>query len=428
MAVRHRQVHLRAHGKESCVDSGIAGLMASLWAVCDTRSCCEDEGGRAYLVATQETEREARNLLAMLGLNPRTENGGLSFQVPEPAWLHDAAAVRLAVEQRTAARNALRARWRTARARWEHGDAGGAHAELEAVLAEQLQLLGPDHSDVLVTRNDAAAARVEMGRAVGMEETLADQVRILEEGVTALTRFLGADHANVLTARANLAAARARAGDLEAAIPELEGVLVDLERVLGPDHENTLASRNNLASFRGQAGVGAGAAAELAEIVAAQSRIHGADHPQTLLARANHAMMLGEAGELDAAVAELAATFADQVRVLGPEHPRTLQSRANLAHLRGEAGRDARIAVEELAALLVDQRRVLGLHHPNTLLTMSNLAAWYLEFPRPDEAVAALRHLLDEAVRTLGADHPTTDDVRETLVDLRDQHWDASMP
>jgi hypothetical protein len=102
IAVRHRQIHLRAHGKEACVDQGIAGLLARLWAVCDSRSCCEDEGGRAYVVPTAGTCDAAIHLLTGLGLDPELMNGIVYFQITGSIRLDD-------VEQDRAGFNGTRA-------------------------------------------------------------------------------------------------------------------------------------------------------------------------------------------------------------------------------------------------------------------------------------------------------------------------------
>ena len=59
--------------------------------------------------------------------------------------------------------------------------------------------------------------------------------------------MLGADHPDTLLSRNNLAAAWQAAGDLGRAIPLYEQTLADRERVLGADHPQTLVSRNNLA-------------------------------------------------------------------------------------------------------------------------------------------------------------------------------------
>ncbi|WP_250030271.1 hypothetical protein [Paractinoplanes maris] len=98
LAVGHRQVHVRAYGKGACVDRGLAGLFAVLWAVCDTRSCCEDSGGEAYVVPTEDTFDAADRMLRRLGLWPRTGDGALWFT--RPAWFEDAGLVRRALDGR----------------------------------------------------------------------------------------------------------------------------------------------------------------------------------------------------------------------------------------------------------------------------------------------------------------------------------------
>jgi hypothetical protein len=99
IAVRHRQVHLRAHGKEACVDRGLAGLLTNLWAVCDTRSCCENDRGRAYVVPTADTCGAAAQLLTQLGLRPSLVDGIIYFQTPTSFRLDDADQVRRVLEQ-----------------------------------------------------------------------------------------------------------------------------------------------------------------------------------------------------------------------------------------------------------------------------------------------------------------------------------------
>jgi hypothetical protein len=94
IAVRHRQVHLRAHGKEACVDRGLSGLLASLWAVCETRSCCEDERGRAYVVPTADSCDAAVEMLTVLGIGPRVVDGVVYFRTPTSFRLDDAEQVR----------------------------------------------------------------------------------------------------------------------------------------------------------------------------------------------------------------------------------------------------------------------------------------------------------------------------------------------
>ena len=114
--------------------------------------------------------------------------------------------------------------------------------------------LGDDHPDTLAARDNLAHWRGEAGDAAGavaeFEALLADRVRVL-----------GPDHPDTLTTRGNLAYWRGEAGDAAGAVAEFEALLADRVRVLGPDHPDTLSTRNNLAAWRGEAGDAAGAVA-----------------------------------------------------------------------------------------------------------------------------------------------------------------------
>jgi hypothetical protein len=88
--------------------------------------------------------------------------------------------------------------------RGEAGDAAGAAAACEQLLADFLRVLGPDHPDTLATRH-------------------------------------------------NLAHWRGQAGDAAGAATALEQLLADCLRVLGPDHPETLATRHSLARWREKA-------------------------------------------------------------------------------------------------------------------------------------------------------------------------------
>ena len=84
VAVGHRQIHLRAHGKEACVDEGLVGLVDRLWTVCDTTSSCEDDNGRAFVIPTEETVGAAEEMLTTLGITYENEAGALFFRLEAP--------------------------------------------------------------------------------------------------------------------------------------------------------------------------------------------------------------------------------------------------------------------------------------------------------------------------------------------------------
>jgi hypothetical protein len=84
-----------------------------------------------------------------------------------------------------------------------------------------------------------------------LEELLADQLQML-----------GPVHPGTLVARSNLASYRNQAGDHAGAAEAAEALLTDDLRVLGRNPPDTLVTRSHLATFRGEAGDPSRAAAE----------------------------------------------------------------------------------------------------------------------------------------------------------------------
>ncbi|MBB0247215.1 tetratricopeptide repeat protein, partial [Streptomyces alkaliphilus] len=136
--------------------------------------------------------------------------------------------------------------------RGQAGDVPGAITAYEELLADQLRVLGRDHSETLTARLYLAALCGQAGDVVGAvtatEKLLADRLRVL-----------GPHHPHTLTTRGNLAHWHGKAGDAEGAATACENLLTDMVRVLGPDHPQTLTTRHNLAHWRGEAGDPAGA-------------------------------------------------------------------------------------------------------------------------------------------------------------------------
>jgi tetratricopeptide (TPR) repeat protein len=277
---------------------------------------------------------------------------------------------------------------------------------LERTLADRERVLGADHPDTLMSRNNLAMAYQEAGRTAEAiplhERTLADQERVL------------GDHPDTLMSRNNLAGAYQDAGRTAEAMPLLERTLADRERLLGPDHPHTLSSRNNLAMAYQAAGRTAEAMPLFERTVAEYERLRGADHPDTLVSRNNLAATYVGAGRTAKAMLLSQRTLADCERVLGPDHPSTLKSRNNLAGAYRDAGRTAE-AMPLLERTLADYERVLGPDHPDTLKSRNNLATAYREAGRKAWAFSLLERTLADCERVLGPDHPTTELVRKNF-------------
>ena len=279
--------------------------------------------------------------------------------------------------------------------------------ELSAAVEVIEDVLGPDHPDTLIARDNLAGAYEDVGR---FDEAIELSERVLAEQ----ERVLGPDHPKTLTVRNNLAGAYHSAGRFDEAIELLERVLVGSERVLDPDHPDTLMTRNNLAVAYRSVGRFDEAIELLGRVLAEQERVLDPDHPDTLGTRNNLAFAYQSAGRFDEAIELFERVLADQERVLGPDHPDTLGTRNNLAVAYHSAGRFDE-AIDAWEELLLDCQRVLGADHPVTLTVRNNLASAYGSVGRFGEAIELFERVLAERKRLSGADHPDTLTVRNNL-------------
>ncbi|MFF2550539.1 hypothetical protein ACFVUS_06035 [Nocardia sp. NPDC058058] len=83
IAVRHRQIHIRAADRESCVDHKLTDIITTLWnRGCDTRSSCQDENGRAMVTPAAGHADLAVNILADMGIHTDEVDGLVYFTLP----------------------------------------------------------------------------------------------------------------------------------------------------------------------------------------------------------------------------------------------------------------------------------------------------------------------------------------------------------
>ncbi len=257
--------------------------------------------------------------------------------------------------------------FRAARSLRESGQASTAGTRYQHIADTAHQLLGPNHSDTLYARHELARCLGEAGDAAGAaaayEQLLADRERVrgLDPGT--------------LVARADLARWRREAGDAAGATTVLEQVLADATQMLGPHHDTPLGIRITLAQWRGEAGDVAGAVAAFEQLLADTLLVLGPNQPGILMCRAELARWRGEAGDAAGAVTALEQVLAEAMQLVGPGSAVTLGCRHFLARWRGEAG-DVAGAVAGFEELLEHNVRVLGPHHPGTLMARRDLAHW----------------------------------------------------
>ena len=279
--------------------------------------------------------------------------------------------------------------------------------ELSAAVEVIEDVLGPDHPDTLIARDNLAGAYEDVGR---FDEAIELSERVLAEQ----ERVLGPDHPKTLTVRNNLAGAYHSAGRFDEAIELFERVLADQERVLGPDHPKTLTTRGNLASAYQSAGRFDEAIELFERVLADQERVLGPDHPDTLGTRNNLAVAYHSAGRFDEAIDAWEELLLDCQRVLGADHPVTLTVRNNLASAYGSVGRFGE-AIELFERVLAERKRLSGADHPDTLTVRNNLALVYKSVGRLAEAIDAWEKLLPDCQRVLGREHPLTKRVEKNL-------------
>ena len=267
--------------------------------------------------------------------------------------------------------------------------------------------LGPDHPDILTSRNSLASTYRDAGR-------LDKAITLYEQNLKDSIRVLGLDHPSTLTSRFDLAGAYRASGRLEEAITLYEQVFSGRSRVLGPDHRSTLTARDHLADTYWEAGRLDEAITLKKQILADAMRIMGADSPGASAARNNLAATYRDAGRLDEAIPLYQQNLEDVTRLSGLDHPETLASRGTLAGIYRDAGRlDEAIPLFEQN--LTDFTRLAGPDHPHTLSARNQLAGIYRDAGRLDEAIRLFEQNLDDRTRTLGLDHPETLASRHSL-------------
>ena len=319
------------------------------------------------------------------------EVGSVPRDTTHSAWI--ARAERLDIEAQSPESRLMLVRWFASS--WHFDD---AEAALSTITSDLEHMHGADA---------IASAYVSAGR-------LNDATLLFEQILTDRVRILGNDHPDTLISRDNLAGAYESNGRLNEAITLYEQTLADSTRILGNDHPSTLASRNNLAGAYESNGRLSEALSLFEQILTDSIRILGNDHPDTLIVRNNLAYTYQHAGCLNEAIKLYEQILTDSIRILGDDHPDTLASRNNLAYANVLTDRlDDAIALYEQN--LANRMRVMGVDHPQTLSTRNSLSHAYQVAGRLDQAIPLSERTFSDSLRILGDRHPLTIFFRLTL-------------
>ena len=119
---------------------------------------------------------------------------------------------------------------------------------------------------------------------------------LLRQAVAVAVDLLGSDHPDTLISRNDLASQLGELGQhAEAAVMHREVLAIQLY-MLGAEHPDTLRSRNSMTFQLGKLGRHAEAAAMHHEVLAVMQRVLGAEHPDTLRSRMDLARQMGNLG------------------------------------------------------------------------------------------------------------------------------------
>jgi Cdc6-like AAA superfamily ATPase len=121
-------------------------------------------------------------------------------------------------------------------------------AELNALLEEQLRVLGSDHPDSLMTRHVLAREIFHQGLSK-------EAYSLYDELVRDRTRVLGPDHPDTFSSLHNRALCRAHSGDAVGAIAEFAELIPEMQKALGVDDLHVFHSRQQYALVMNMAGL-----------------------------------------------------------------------------------------------------------------------------------------------------------------------------
>ncbi|MEV4670780.1 MULTISPECIES: tetratricopeptide repeat protein [Actinomadura] len=181
------------------------------------------------------------------------------------------------------------------------------------------------------------------------------------------------------------------------------------------DHPELHGERYQQAESYWESGMADRALPLYEEVLAAHEAALPADDIATLQLRQRMAEVYLEVGWQAAALAMAQQTTRHFVRLLGPDHPYTRRALDDCLVAREQLDGPGRAEIKALKAELTDVERKFGPDHPRALRTACALGSARLIGNRVVQALHGLEETLGRSERSLGADHPDTEYVRQEL-------------
>jgi serine/threonine protein kinase len=285
-----------------------------------------------------------------------------------------------------------------------------ALALLEQARQTNEELLGPNHPDTLVTKNNLAGVYRDQGKYDRAEA-------LYLEVVPALTAKRGAGNRDSLTSKQNLALLYRDEGKHDRAEALFQELVQATTAHLGADDPLTLGCKGDLAGVYREQGKYDRAEALYLEVLPAIAAKQGADHPLTLVNKTNLAVVYADQGKFGRAEALLQEALRTLTAQLGADHPATFQAKGSLAAVYFYQ-RKCDHAESLMTELVVAETARLGADHPVTLTHKGYLAVMYCKLGKHDRAQALLREVLAAQTARLGAEHALTLQTKGNLAAL----------
>jgi len=334
----------------------------------------------------------------------------------------------------------------------ERAKYGEAESLYREALAIRRDLYGNEQEDVATILNNLGLLLQKKGRPSEAEP-------MLREALAMRRKLLGEENSHVATSLNNLALLHYARGRYAEAQPLLEQSLALDRKLRGGDHPNIASTMSGLALVYAERGRLDDALSLTRESVDMRRRLFGDEHPDLAISLNNLAYVLRARGELDEAVSTYRQSMDMTGRTRGPRHPELAETTDNLAMILLDQG-DLGQAQQLMRQAYEIRRESLGENHPKTHLSYFRLGdvslrrqqyddalAWLtkaataaretlppsdrfrglyiarlgeclLEMERREEATTTLEESLESLTTSLGAQHPRTKAIADTLRDL----------
>jgi tetratricopeptide (TPR) repeat protein/tRNA A-37 threonylcarbamoyl transferase component Bud32 len=204
-------------------------------------------------------------------------------------------------------------------------------------------------------------------------------------------------------------------GDYAGGLLQFERALALVERQLGPDHMRAADLRFNIAATHHFLGDYDPAERDFRAALDVYTKLMGPDHPEVAQCHSNYAATLIALGR--AKEAEQHARRAVEIYTNTGDRGNLASAYANLGHA-AYAREDFEAALEVAKQAYEMRLEVFGSAHPSTSSSLSSIADSELALGRREEAVGHYRQALEGLLASVGAEHPATVTLQQTLAQL----------